>query len=63
MVMEFIHVSKIDAAIEIDTPIHSHSIHEPQPTEIKIGKNIADLIEDGATLQMGIGAIPISTEK
>jgi 4-hydroxybutyrate CoA-transferase len=28
------------------------------PVEEKIGKNIADLIPDGATLQLGIGAIP-----
>jgi acyl-CoA hydrolase len=31
---------------------------EPNETEVKIGKYCAELIEDGATLQMGIGAIP-----
>ena len=53
-----VHVSKITAAIEHDEPIFA--VHMPQATEIeeKIGMNVASLIEDGATLQMGIGAIP-----
>lgn len=31
---------------------------QPSDIELKIGKYVADLVEDGATLQMGIGAIP-----
>jgi len=53
-----IHISNIDAAIHIDEPIFSHDIPQPSPVEEKIGQNIAALVEDGATLQMGIGAIP-----
>lgn len=53
-----IHISNIDAAIHIDEPIFSHDIVEPSGIEEKIGQNIAALVEDGATLQMGIGAIP-----
>lgn len=48
----------------IDIFVEDHKLLEPahfaEPTEIEkmIGKNCANLIEDGATLQMGIGAIP-----
>ncbi|NJX17538.1 4-hydroxybutyrate CoA-transferase, partial [Tamlana crocina] len=53
-----IHISRISAAIEVDTPIHSHDPETPSEIEIQIGKHVAELIEDGATLQMGIGGIP-----
>ncbi|SIS80936.1 Acyl-CoA hydrolase [Zobellia uliginosa] len=53
-----IHIKNIDCAIEIDSPIHAHDIVSISPVEAKIGKNVAGLIEDGATLQMGIGSIP-----
>lgn len=53
-----IHISKIHAAIHVDEPIYSHDSVMPTEVEAKIGKNIAELVEDGATLQMGIGAIP-----
>ncbi|MDX2301506.1 MAG: acetyl-CoA hydrolase/transferase C-terminal domain-containing protein [Microscillaceae bacterium] len=53
-----IHISKIDKAIEVDRPLFSHPVLEPEPLELKIGQFIAELVEDGATLQMGIGAIP-----
>lgn len=55
----FIHVSRLTHVVEIDRPI----LELPQATEIgsvarAIGGNIASLIEDGSTLQMGIGEIP-----
>lgn len=53
-----IHISKIDAAVEIDEPIHVAKNIEPSNIEKMIGKYVAELVEDGATLQMGIGAIP-----
>ncbi len=53
-----IHISKIFAATEIDMPIHSHEMEAPSEIEQQIGKHVAELIEDGATLQMGIGGIP-----
>lgn len=53
-----IHISRIEAAMEVDHPLHLHSFHEPSEVEQKIGKHVAELIEDGATLQMGIGGIP-----
>jgi acyl-CoA hydrolase len=53
-----IHVSKIDALVEVDDAIPEQIVPEPDETELKIGKNCASLIDNGATLQMGIGAIP-----
>lgn len=53
-----IHVSRITAAVEIDAPIHSHAPAPPSEIEKQIGKHVAELVEDGATLQMGIGGIP-----
>ena len=54
----FIHVSELDFAIEEDAPIYGHYLPVASEIENKIGANIASLVEDGATLQMGIGAIP-----
>ncbi|SHJ88575.1 acetyl-CoA hydrolase/transferase family protein [Pseudozobellia thermophila] len=53
-----IHIKNIDYAIEVDSPIHIHGISPISSVEAEIGKNVAELIEDGATLQMGIGSIP-----
>ncbi|WP_298994587.1 acetyl-CoA hydrolase/transferase family protein [Flagellimonas sp. S174] len=53
-----IHVDEIAAATEVDRPIHQHETGELSEIENKIGLNVASLIEDGATLQMGIGNIP-----
>lgn len=53
-----IHVSQIDFAVEISQPIHHAELSLPTETETAIGKNVAELVEDGATLQMGIGSIP-----
>ncbi len=53
-----IHISKINYAIEMDEPIHAHNQAVPTEIEKQIGAHVAGLVEDGATLQMGIGAIP-----
>jgi 4-hydroxybutyrate CoA-transferase len=54
----FIHVSKISHIVEYDAPLVEMPQGEPDETSKKIGHHIADLIEDGSTLQMGIGGIP-----
>lgn len=53
-----IHINRIDAAVESDEPLLE--VQPPPLTTVQkeIGKNIASLIDNGATLQMGIGAIP-----
>ncbi|MFM9943867.1 MAG: acetyl-CoA hydrolase/transferase family protein [Bacteroidia bacterium] len=53
-----IHVSKFSAIVQVDDPIPEIDIGEPSAAEMKIADNIASLVEDGATLQMGIGKIP-----
>lgn len=53
-----IHINRLDAAVEVDEPIYISAISEPTEIEKRIGKNVAEMIEDGATLQMGIGGIP-----
>lgn len=53
-----IHINQIDYAVYIDNPIHYSPLTEPSEIEKKIGKHVAELVEDGATLQMGIGNIP-----
>jgi len=51
-------VDKIDLFVEDDTPLETVHFAKPDATEEAIGRYCAALIEDGATLQMGIGAIP-----
>ncbi|MFQ5571201.1 MAG: acetyl-CoA hydrolase/transferase family protein [Rhodothermales bacterium] len=53
-----IHVDQIDCAVSVDEPLPE--LGPPPLTEVEraIGRHCADLIENGATLQMGIGAIP-----
>ncbi len=53
-----IHISELDIFVEHDSPIHEHILPKPNKIEQKIGDYIAELIDDGATLQMGIGSIP-----
>ena len=53
-----IHQNCIDIFCQDDTPLIEAIFGEPNQVEVAIGKNVANLIEDGATLQMGIGAIP-----
>jgi acyl-CoA hydrolase len=56
-----IHISAFDHCIEVDHPIPEMPAHPITPTEHQIGEHIAGIIEDGSTLQMGIGAIPDAT--
>lgn len=53
-----LHESAFDAVVHVNDPIWEKHSQEPTPTEIKIGEHIASLIENGATIQMGIGSIP-----
>src|ERR1051326_2726847 len=60
----FIHVDKLTHCVEADVPIQElpqvdkDTSPEEQDVFRRIGKNIAELIEDGSTLQLGIGSIP-----
>jgi 4-hydroxybutyrate CoA-transferase len=54
----FLHVSQIDLATEVD--IAPYELEPPHigPVERRIGAYVAELVPDGATIQMGIGQIP-----
>ncbi|GAB4544738.1 MAG: acetyl-CoA hydrolase/transferase C-terminal domain-containing protein [Anaerolineae bacterium] len=56
----FIHVSNIDHLVEVDYPLPEVHPHPPSEVQDSIGRHVAGLIEDGSTLQMGIGGIPDS---
>lgn len=53
-----VHVSRFAAMVEIDQPLPAIEPIPVNPIERRIGQQVASLIDDGATLQMGIGAIP-----
>lgn len=53
-----IKLSDIDIICQDDTPLIEAPTAPLSEQDIAIGKNVASLIEDGATLQMGIGGIP-----
>lgn len=54
----FLHVSEIDAFVEIEEPILELAIPKIGEVERAIGENCAKLVHDGDTLQLGIGGIP-----
>lgn len=53
-----VHISEIDALVETKRAIPEVQILPYSETDAAIGKYIADLVEDGATIQLGIGNIP-----
>lgn len=53
-----IHVDDIDIFVEDDSPLYAHDLSPLTDIEIAIGKNVAQLVDDRACLQMGIGGIP-----
>jgi acyl-CoA hydrolase len=53
-----VHISRINVFVEDDTPLLTVDMPEPNEVEKTIGRYCAELIEDGACLQMGIGSIP-----
>jgi 4-hydroxybutyrate CoA-transferase len=54
----FIHVSRVHKLVEVSEPLPQLQKKPFSDVEKKIGSCIADLIEDGSTLQLGIGGIP-----
>ncbi|WP_254214267.1 acetyl-CoA hydrolase/transferase family protein [Burkholderia multivorans] len=54
----FLRAADIDLLVASDTPFPDAAETTPGPVELAIGQHVASLVEDGATLQTGIGAIP-----
>jgi len=54
----FVHISEVDKIVEISRELPELLIKEITDVDRKIGQNIANLVEDGSTIQLGIGGIP-----
>jgi RimJ/RimL family protein N-acetyltransferase/acyl CoA:acetate/3-ketoacid CoA transferase beta subunit len=54
----FVHVSQIHAMVKCDAPLLEHAGEQPSADSMRIGEWIASLVDDGSTLQTGIGEIP-----
>jgi len=54
----FIHVSRLTHVVETDYPLPEAPQGDSSPANMRIGEHIAEMIPNGATLQMGIGSIP-----
>ncbi len=51
-------LSRFAAVVESDRPLWQAPERPPDPTDQAIARNVADLVEDGNTLQMGVGPLP-----
>ena len=53
-----IHLDDVDYVVEVDYPMPELADAEPNEKDLAIGKIIADMINDGDCIQLGIGGIP-----
>lgn len=53
-----VHISRFAACVAVNEPIFELLLPPPNKEETRIGEHIAAMIDDGSTLQMGIGGIP-----
>ncbi|RYE80751.1 MAG: 4-hydroxybutyrate CoA-transferase, partial [Hyphomicrobiales bacterium] len=53
-----VHISQVTALVEDESPVLEVGLPKIGPVQAAIGKHVADLIEDGSTLQIGYGGIP-----
>jgi acetyl-CoA hydrolase len=56
----FIHVGELTAMVPVDAPLAEHACSPSTPAQQAIGRLLASIIPDGATLQLGIGGVPDS---
>ncbi len=53
-----VHISQVTALVESTEPVMEVGLPKIGPVQIAIGKYVADMIDDGSTLQIGYGGIP-----
>lgn len=53
-----LHISEVDAIVEHEAPLLEAPDAPLEPEAAVIGETVADMVRDGATIQMGVGAIP-----
>ena len=58
-----LHISEVDKLVENHAPLMDMQIGEPKPEDEVIGKTIAEMVPDGACLQLGWGALPSSAAR
>ncbi|MGC8820402.1 MAG: acetyl-CoA hydrolase/transferase family protein [Fervidobacterium sp.] len=58
-----VHICDVDYILEVDYELPQAELLEPNDLEKKIAENIVELIEDGSTIQLGIGGIPNAVAK
>lgn len=58
-----VHISEVDFIFENTIPLSELAVVEPSEKDLIIGNYIAELIEDGSTIQLGIGGIPNAVAK
>jgi acyl-CoA hydrolase len=54
----YVHISQVAALVESDQPVLEVGLPKIGPVQEAIGKYVADMIDDGSTLQIGYGGIP-----
>jgi itaconate CoA-transferase len=59
----FVHISEVDAVIETHTPLLELPVPPARPEDDAMGTIIAEMIPDGATIQLGIGGVPNAVAK
>ena len=52
-----LHISEVDAIVENDVPLVEATPSEPRPEDETVGRVVAELVPDGATMQLGIGSL------
>jgi len=58
-----VHLSDVDYLVEVDYPAPTIPIEEPNEKDLIIGRQIAERINDGDTIQLGIGGMPNAVAK
>ncbi len=53
-----LHISEVDVVVENHEPILEMPAAPPSPEDMVIGRTIAEMVPDGACLQIGVGAVP-----
>ena len=54
----FIHLGQFDALVEVDTPVAEYRHPEVGEIAERVARYIASIIDDGSTLQIGLGRVP-----
>ncbi|NOZ84662.1 MAG: GNAT family N-acetyltransferase [Deltaproteobacteria bacterium] len=58
-----IHIDELDFLVRGEQPILEYEYPEPDEVQVMVARNVAELIDDGCTLETGIGVIPMTVLK